>query len=86
MNTNFEIIWNSILAHSGEVFHTKTGLPFTYNIVDNCVIPDRTNYPLDISNFKKAADLPQMEGPGQISNLVRGPSYVFAILTDERIK
>jgi len=86
MNKDFEIIWNSILAHAGEVFHTKTGLPFVYHIIDNCVISDRTDYPLDVSNFKKAIAFPKLEGPGQISNIVRGPSYVFAILTDERIK
>lgn len=86
MNTMFETIWNKILAHAGEKFYTKTGLPFVYSVVGDCVIPDRTNYPLDISNFKKAAALPRLEGPGQISNLVRGPSYVFSILTDERIR
>lgn len=82
----FQTIWNRIVNCSGEEFYTKTNLPFTYSIVDNCVVPDRTNYPLDKSNFVKAAQIDPLNGPGQISELVRGPSYVYAILTDKRIR
>jgi hypothetical protein len=36
------------------------------------------------SQFAKALDLMPLSGPGQIQHL-RGPSFIFAILTDPRI-
>ena len=82
----FDVIWKNNVNFAGEQFYTKTGLPFTYSIVDACVVPDRTNYPLAKSNFEKAMRVEDLKGPGQINNLVRGPAYVYAILTDERIR
>lgn len=81
----FEDKWNRIVNHAGEEFSTKKNIPFSYKIVNDCVVPDRTDYPLSKSNFQKAEKFELLEGPGQIRNLVRGPSYVFAILTDKRI-
>ena len=52
----------------------------------NTVVPDRTNYPLSKANFEKAARVDPLDGPGQINDLVRGPAYVYAILTDKRIR
>lgn len=82
----FQKIWDRIVSCAGEQFYTKTNLPFTYKIVNNCFVPDRTDYPLGKSNFEKAAQIVPLNGPGQINNLVRGPSYVYAILTDKRIR
>jgi hypothetical protein len=42
----FQTIWNNIVRHAGEQFYTITRLQFTYKIVNNCVVPERTNYPL----------------------------------------
>lgn len=82
----FAKVWDNIVKNQGEQFHTKTNLPFTYEIVGNTVVPDRTNYPLAKSDFEKAAQIEQLTGPGQINDLVRGPAYVYAILTDKRIR
>ncbi|MGQ4834410.1 MAG: hypothetical protein ACP6IS_11015 [Candidatus Asgardarchaeia archaeon] len=81
----FNEIWRRIREYEGEQFYTKTGLPFRYKIVGDTLIPDRTGYPLHISNFRKAYELVPIEGPGEINYLVRGPAYVWAILHDERI-
>lgn len=82
---DFEAAWSRIVSHEGEQFHTKTGLPFTYQVTGTIVIPDRTGYPLHVSNFRTAfAQLP-LSGPGEINGTVRGPAYVYAILTDGRI-
>ena len=83
---DFSRIWCNILACEGEEFKTKTGLPFKYEVVNNSVIPDRTGYPLAKSNFEKAAAIPDLQVPGQINYLVRGPAYVYAILSDKRIR
>ena len=48
-------------------------------------VPDRTSYPLHVSQFRLAYDKMPLRGPGEINRLVRGPAYVFAILTDSRI-
>jgi hypothetical protein len=69
----------------GKEFRTKTGLPFTYQVAGTSVVPDRTGYPLHVSNFRTAFGLLPLSGPGQINTLVRGPAYVYAILTDRRI-
>ena len=82
----FEKIWISIKNCAGQEFKTKTGLKFTYKIEGSAVVPDRTNYPLDKRNFEIAAQIPDLQGPGQINDLVRGPSYVYAILSDSRIR
>lgn len=83
---SFENTWSKIKKTAGEEFHTKTGKPFTYRIVDDSVVTSRTNYPLAKANFERAATLTNLTGPGQINDLVRGPAYVYAILTDSRIK
>ena len=49
------------------------------------MVPDRTGYPLHVSQFRLAHDRMPLSGPGEINRLVRGPAYVFAILTDARI-
>ncbi len=83
---DFQMIWRNIIDCEGQEFTTITGLPFTYRVEDNYVIPDRTEYPLAKSNFEKAAAIKNLQGPGQINFISRGPSYVYAILTDERIR
>ncbi len=82
---DFQSIWLNIIHCEGEEFRTITGLPFTYKIEDNYLNTNRTDYPLSKSEFKKAAAIKNLSGPGQISDFVRGPSYVYAILTDDRI-
>jgi hypothetical protein len=59
--------------------------PFAYWISGSNVIPDRTQYPLNISQFRLAFELMPLTGPGQINAKVRGPAYVYAILSDPRI-
>jgi len=81
----FDAAWHRIEAFAGKEFRTKTGLLFTYKVVGTNVVPDRTGYPLHISNFRAAFGLHPLRGPGEINTIVRGPAYVYAILTDRRI-
>ena len=83
---NFETVWANIEKHAGEEFTTKNGIAFTYHMDGASVVPDHTGYPLARSQFAKAAEIKDLRGPGQISFSVRGPSYVYAILTDPRIR
>ena len=82
---NIDRIWIAIITHQGEVFHTINNLPFTYTISGNTLITSSTNYPIAKMNFIKAMEFAPLTGPGQLNQAVRGPAYVYAILTDARI-
>lgn len=80
-----DIIWRNIIKNEGETFYTKTGIPFTYSINGTGIRPSRTNQIIARSEFHKAVAYLPIDGPGIISNIVRGSSYIYAILTDTRI-
>lgn len=73
------------MACQGEQFRTVRGLPFTYAVVGNQVVPDRTGYPLHQVNFRKAYEAGRVPGPGALEKDIMGPSSVWAILDDRRM-
>lgn len=79
-------IWLRVRAMEGEEFETKTGKPFTFEISGNVFHPSRTKYNISKADFQKALDLVPIEGPGVISNLVRGSAYIWAVLHDRRVR
>jgi hypothetical protein len=84
--TSFDSCWNVIISNEGETFHTKTNKPFTYVVKNNSLVPSRTEYNISKKDFEKIFKLGRLEGPGLISNDVRGSAYVWAIMHDERIR
>ena len=82
----FELVWSRISGRAGDGFETKRGLPFTYVIDGDGLVPDQTHYRLSRGNFARAYALVPFDGPGSVNSLVRGPSYVRAILHDARIR
>jgi hypothetical protein len=85
MARDIATIWGRIEAHAGETFRQKQGGAFTYEVRAGCVVPDRTNRLLPRSNFEKALQQVPLKGPGQIQNL-QGPSYIYALLMDSRVR
>ncbi len=85
MKTSFAEIWRRIVKHEGEGFHTKTGLPFTYSIRGQVLIPSRTNYNIPMSQVEKAYYIMPVESMTLLSRSVRGPAYIYGILSDSRI-
>jgi len=83
--SSFEEIWERIVANAGKTFHTINGLPFTYNVQKGMVRPSRTEYQISKTDFEKAYTMVPIKGPGAISKIVRGPSYLWAILHDKRV-
>lgn len=81
----FEVIWQRIVALQGEQFVTKAGLPFEYRIEGDALYPSRTEYRLSRNNVEKAYALAPLPGPGAINRTIRGPSYIWAILHDQRV-
>lgn len=83
---DFEIIWDRIEKCAGETFSTVRGINFTYRIAGDTVVPEHTGFPISKNQFLKAYQMGPLNNPGQINRTVMGPAYVFAILTDARIR
>lgn len=77
---DFSSVWDLVLKNAGQTFYTVTGLPFTYQVQDDVVRTSRTNYRLTKRDFEKAFEQMPLSGPGPLNDIVRGPSYIFAIL------
>lgn len=82
---DFESTWTAIRSCEGEEFTTVRGLPFTYKISGDYLQPSRARVELPKAQFKKVFDVMPIRGPGEISHMVMGPAYIYAILTDQRI-
>ena len=74
---DFEVVWQRIVGHIGETFRQKGGNTFTYDVVGNTVIPDRTNRLVARSQFEQAWERMPVTGPGALQDL-QGPSYLWA--------
>ena len=83
---DIETIWSRLKEHAGEEFRTSSGLPFIYRIEGNQFVTTRTDYPLSKSEFAKALAYVSIRKAADIQKLVRGPSYIFAVYNDPRIK
>ena len=80
----FDEVWERITRNAGGEFRQKAGKRFTYTATSGSVVPSTTNRVLPRSHFEQAYSRAPLAGPGQLQDL-QGPSYLWAILTDERI-
>jgi len=85
MDKEFDKIWERIKKHEGETFFTITGLEFKYETHENSFYSSRAKYHISKKDFLKAYNMFPLRGPGEISKIVRGPSYVWSVLNDKRI-
>ena len=83
--TNFETVWSRIVVHQGETFRQIRGGEFTYEVSGNTVIPDRTNRMFPRSHFEEALALMPLKSTVPLQHL-QGPSYIYAIMMDPRIR
>lgn len=83
---SIDSVWARLRTTEGEDFETKTGRPFTYEISGNIFHPSRTKYNIAKSDFDKILALVPLEGPGEVSSVVRGSAYIWAVLHDKRIR
>lgn len=79
-------IWSKIINHSGETFTQIRGQKFTYelNNISSAIMPSTTNQWLTKSVFEEALKYMPLNSTKEIQHL-RGPSYLYAILMDDRI-
>jgi hypothetical protein len=86
LKPRIDAVWSRIKSLQGEEFETKTGKPFTYEVSGNVFRPNRTKYNITKGDFERALEEFPLDGPGAISNLVRGSAYIWAVLHDLRVR
>lgn len=78
-------IWEKIKEHEGETFYLSGGEPLVYKVEGNSISHNRTKVKINKSNFEKAVAL-NPQSTAELQKVVTGPSYVYAIISDERMK
>jgi hypothetical protein len=78
-------MWERIKLNSGKTFRQKKGAEFTYQIEDGHLIPNTTDQRIPRSQFEKALEFVPLSSTKEIQHL-RGPSYIYAVLMDQRIR
>ncbi len=83
---SFEVVWNRILQHQGEEFRQRRGGVFTYAVRGEVLEPDRTPTGIAKSQFEQAYAVAPFAKVGDVPAQLWGPSYIYAILMDDRIR
>ncbi len=78
-------LWARINSFKGKVFHQVRGGEFTYTIERDYLQLSRTNQAISKNELKKALELVPLKNTTPVQHL-RAPSYIYAILMDERIR
>jgi len=82
---NIEEVWARIEAHQDQEFHQIRGQGFRYVVKGSYLTPNTTRQNIPKSAFEQALSLVPLQNTTKIQHL-RGPSYIFAILMDDRIR
>ncbi len=82
---DFNNVWQRIVRHEGEHFTTASGLDMTYKIDGDMLTPSRADFQVDKKSFESAYRNMPVSGPGDMPHDVIGSTYVYAILSDDRI-
>lgn len=85
MTRSIADVWSRIEAHAGEDFKLIGGQVFQYEVPGNYLRPIGRVRHLSRTNFAKALDRLPLVNTGSVRDL-QGPSSVFAILMDNRIR
>ena len=85
MTSDLASVWSRIRQHEGEGFQLIRGDVFTYEMFDNYLRPVGRVRHLSRTNFGKALARVPLDGYSSVKDL-QGPSYLYAILTDPRIR
>ncbi len=77
-------MWNRIARCAGETFLLRRGKEFTYTIRGETLHLDTTNRSISKGHLERALPLLPLKDTTQVQHLM-APSYMFALLTDERV-
>ena len=83
---NVDYIWENIKRHSGDTFKTVTGIPYDFHVDGEYIRLHNTNWSIpkkDVENalLVKEPTVSKFKKAG-----FQGPSYLYGIITDNRIK
>ena len=84
---NIETVWKNINTCEGEIFKTVRGVKYTYVVyTDYILINDDKRRKITKTSLKEALEI-DTPSPSKIQSAnIWGPSYVYGIITDKRIK
>lgn len=82
---SIDAVWARIKASEGQKFRQIRGKEFSYTVVGASVVPDTTNQNIPRAHFEDAMALMPLTDTVPLQHL-RGPSYLYAILMDQRIR
>ena len=86
-SNDIDRVWANICKHEGEVFYTVRNKAYTYVVKDNYIlIKNDSRKRITKTNFEMALQI-QNPTSSKIGNAgIWGPSYIYGIITDSRIK
>lgn len=85
LKIQIDTVWKRIKKHEGETFHQLRGKAYAYEIVNEALVPLGINQNIVKSEFAKALEFLPLSNTVSVQHL-RGPSYLYSILMDERIR
>jgi hypothetical protein len=80
-----DAVWRRIEMQAGQIFRQIRGQPFSYQVVGSAVRPSSTDRLISRTQFERALELVPLQNTVPVQHLM-GPSYIYAILMDERIR
>ena len=78
-------LWNRLNEHQGEEFTQIRGGGFRYGTTDTALFPDRTAWQIPRKHFGEAQAFVPLKNTVVVQHLY-GPSYIYALLMDRRIR
>ena len=78
-------LWERITQCEGQAFYQIRGGEFTYQVKGNVLTLSRTNRSISKNTINEALQFVPLENTVPLQHL-QAPSYLFAILMDERIR
>ena len=86
-SNSIDKVWANIRKHEGEVFYTVRNIAYTYIVKDNYIlINNDSRRKITKTNLAKALEI-QNPTSSKIGNAgIWGPSYIYGIIIDSRIK
>ena len=82
---SFNTIWSRIRENEGQTFRQIRGQKFTYSVIGSAIVPSTTNQNIPKAHFEAATALLPLQNTVAVQHL-RGPSYIYAVLMDNRIR
>jgi hypothetical protein len=78
-------VWKRVIENEGQIFRQIRGGEFSYKVKGNILYLSRTSRSVSKGTFNDALKFVPLSNTVPVQHL-QAPSYLFAILMDERIR